>query len=262
MDTLDARAIAAVLGKSAPRAQVEVVARCASTNAELLARPLPEGRARILAAEEQIAGRGRRGRRWHSAPGTAATFSVARRLRCAPGALGGLSLAAGVAAVRALRGLGVAEVSLKWPNDLMLRGAKLGGILVETRQSNGDVLAVIGIGINCRKVPALGVRLRRRVAALDDCARRPLARNRVIGAVAREVLGALDEFERAGFGAFAGDWMALHAYEGRRLRVRLDDGRTVSGVASGLAEGGALRLRTRSGLREIASGHVVAARAA
>jgi BirA family biotin operon repressor/biotin-[acetyl-CoA-carboxylase] ligase len=261
VETLEAHAIAASLGNFAARTEVEVVARCGSTNAELLARAPQHGGARVLAAEAQTAGRGRRGRRWLSVPGCAATFSVSRRLRCAPGALTGLPLVAGVAAVRALRSLGVAEVSLKWPNDLLLCGAKVGGILVETRQTNGEALAVIGIGINCRKAPALGVRLRRRIAALDDCARRPLARDRVIGAVAREVLAALEEFERAGFDAFAGEWTALHAYEGRQLRVRLDDGRTLSGVASGLAEGGALRLRTRAGLREISAGRVVSARA-
>jgi BirA family biotin operon repressor/biotin-[acetyl-CoA-carboxylase] ligase len=262
VDNLDAHAIAAALGKAAACAEIEVVACCASTNAELLARPPRAAGVRILAAEEQRAGRGRRGRRWHSAPGAGATFSIARRLRCAPAAIAGLSLAAGVAAVRALRGLGVAEVSLKWPNDLMLRGAKLGGILVETRQAGGDVLAVIGLGVNCRREPGLGACLRRRVAAVDDGCRRRIARNAVIGTVAREVLDALQEFERAGLAAFACDWVALHAYEGRRLRVRLDDGRTVSGVASGLAEGGALRLRTRAGLRDIASGRVVTARAA
>jgi len=261
MDALDAEAIAAQLGKSAARASVEVCASCASTNAELLRRVSADGRALILAAEEQTAGRGRRGRRWLSSPGSAATFSVSRRLRCTPAALAGLSLAAGVAAVRALRGLGVIDVLLKWPNDLLLRGAKIGGILVETRQLGGEICVVIGIGINCRSMPELGGHLRRRIAALDDSAQPPLARNAVIGAVAREVLGALDEFERAGFAAFAADWTALHAYEGRRLRVRLEDGRTLSGIASGLAANGALRLRTRAGLREVATGQVVTARA-
>jgi len=261
MDALDPEAIAAQLGAHASRASVEVCARCASTNAELLQRAPTEGRALILAAEEQTAGRGRRGRRWLSRPGAAATFSVSRHLRCAPAALAGLSLAAGVAAVRALRRLGVIEALLKWPNDLLLGGAKVGGILVETRQLGGEICVVIGIGINCRSTPELGVRLRRRIAALDDSAQPALARNAVIGAVAREVLAALEEFEHAGFAAFAADWTALHAYEGRRLRLRLENGRTLSGVASGLAANGALRLRTRSGLREVATGQVVLARA-
>jgi len=246
-------------------AEVRVVQRCASTNALLLAEG-PDHPV-LLAAEEQTAGRGRRGRRWHSAPGAGATFSLARRMRCAPQALAGLSLAAGVAAARALRALGAREVALKWPNDLLAGAtepaAKLGGILIETRiGGRDDVLAVVGIGINCRPVGDLASRLGRRVVALDALAHPAPDRNAVIAAVAREVLCALEGFERDGLAAFADDWRALHAYEGRRLRVRLADGRTVSGVADGLAPGGALRLRTRGGSwRDIAAGRIVAASA-
>jgi BirA family biotin operon repressor/biotin-[acetyl-CoA-carboxylase] ligase len=246
-----------------PGLETRVVARCASTNALLLAeRPAQPV---LLAAEEQTAGRGQRGRRWHSAPGAGATFTIARRMRCAPRELAGLSLAVGVAAARALRALGARQVALKWPNDLLAggrhAGAKLGGILIETRVQGSEVLAAIGIGINCRPVAALGRRLRRRVAALDDLLPRPPARNAVITAVAREVLAALAVFEREGLRAFADEWRALHECEGRRLRVRLADGRSVSGVAAGLAPSGALRLQTRGGLRDIADGRIVSAAA-
>ncbi len=261
MDLLDARDIAARLAPAA--VSVQVLARCGSTNAELLARAFAAGSADappiLLAAEEQSAGRGRHGRRWHSAPGAGATFSILRRMRCAPRALAGLSLAAGVAAARALRALGAAEASLKWPNDLIARGAKLGGLLIETRQQGRETAAVVGIGINCRAAALPGAR--RRVAALDEFVRPPLARNAVIGAVAREVLAALEAFERSGLPAFAAEWSAMHAHEGRRIRVRLADGRSVTGIASGLGQNGALRLRTPSGLREVLSGRVISARA-
>ena len=247
-----------------PGIEIRVVERCTSTNALLLADDSPHPV--LLAAEEQTAGRGRRGRRWRAAPGAGATFSIARRMRCAPRALAGLSLAAGVATARALRSLGAQEVALKWPNDLMAggknAGAKLGGILIETRPEERGVRVVVGIGINCRPERALPARLRREVAALDELLRPAPERNAVIAAVAREVLAALEAWERAGLAAFASDWRALHAYEGRRLRVRLADGRTVSGVAAGLAPSGALRLRTRCGTREVALGRVVTARAA
>jgi BirA family biotin operon repressor/biotin-[acetyl-CoA-carboxylase] ligase len=259
MDRLHADEIAARLGLAG--VSVEVLARCGSTNTELLARAFDAERTVVLAAEEQTAGRGRRRRRWRSAPGDGATFSILRRMRCAPRALAGLSLAVGVAAVRTLRALGAAQAALKWPNDLLAGDAKLGGILVETRQQGGEIAAVIGIGINCRRAPALGARLRRRVAALDELVRPPLARNALIGAVAREVIEALAAYERGGLAAFAAEWTALHAHEGRRLRLRLADGRSVSGIAAGLARDGALRLRTRSGLREIAGARIVAARA-
>ncbi len=260
MDALDAVEIARRLG--VPGVAVRVMARCGSTNAELLARAFEGGDRQLLAAEEQTAGRGRRGRRWRSAAGAGATFSVLARFARPPAALSGLSLAVGVAAARGLRALGLSQLALKWPNDLYAAGAKLGGILVETRQQDARTAAVIGIGINCRASPGLAARLRRRIAYLDDFVHPPPARNLIIAAVAREVLAAAAAFERSGLAAFAEEWRMLHADEGRRLRVRLADGRVVSGVAAGVAASGALRLRTRAGLREVASGSVLREHAA
>lgn len=239
---------------------MRVVARCASTNEVLLAEcpahPV------LLAAEEQTAGRGQRGRSWHSAPGAGVTFSLLRRMRCAPKVLSGLSLAAGVAAARALHALGARNVALKWPNDLLAggkhAGAKLGGVLVQTRTQGNEILAVVGIGINCRPVNALAARLRRRLAALDDMLQPAAERNEVIAAVARELVAAMETFEREGLPAFAEAWRALHAHEGRRLRVSLADGRVLSGIAAGLAPGGALRLQTSGRIVDIASGRVQA----
>ena len=243
-----------------PGLETRIVERCTSTNELLLsekyARPL------LLAAEEQTAGRGRRDRRWRSAPGAGATFSILRRMRCAPQMLCGLSLAVGVAAARALHALGACEVALKWPNDLLVRDSKLGGVLIETRLHAGEIIAVVGIGINCRPMGELETRLRRKLIALDDLVQPPLSRNAVIAAVAREVLAALEAYERSGLPAFAADWLALDAHQGRRLRVRLDDGHTVSGVASGLAPNGALRLTTRTGMRDVLNGRIVSASAA
>jgi BirA family biotin operon repressor/biotin-[acetyl-CoA-carboxylase] ligase len=262
MDPLDAATIASLI--HIPGLEVRVVDRCTSTNALLLAEK--PAHPVLLAAEEQSAGRGQRGRKWRSARGAGATFSILRRMRCAPQLLSGLSLAVGVAAARALRALGAGEVALKWPNDLLAggknAGAKLGGILIETRMQGREISAVVGIGINCRPVGALGARLRRRLIALDDLLQSAAARNAVIAAVAREVLAALESYETAGLPAFADAWRALHAHEGRRLRVRLADGRTVSGIAAGIAPNGALRLRTRGGTREVASGRILSASAA
>ncbi len=232
-----------------------MVARCGSTNAALLEENAPGPL--LLAAGEQTAGRGRRGRRWRSAPGDGATFSILRRMRCAPAALSGLSLAVGVACARALRALGVGETQVKWPNDLVVRGAKLGGILIETRVGAGETIAVVGIGINCRSDPALARKLRRDIAALDQFIRPAPSRNRVIADVAREVMLALEAFEQSGLAPFAAEWAALHAHEGERLRVRLADGRTLSGLAEGIAASGALRLATAHGVREIISGRIV-----
>ena len=257
-DFLSADRIRAAL--AAPELQIEVVDACPSTNSVLLAGS--DQPPALLLAEEQTAGRGRRGRRWICGVGAGLTFSLRRRLRRPAREIKGLSLAVGVAVARALRGLGAAEAALKWPNDLLVGGAKLGGILVETRIQADAVTAVVGIGVNCRASPGLEARLRRRVAALEDFVRPLPSRNLVVTRIVAEVLRALETFDAEGLAPFRGDWEAMHAHAGQRLRVRLADGRVLAGVADGLCEDGGLRLRTRSGMRAVTSGRVVSSRAA
>jgi BirA family biotin operon repressor/biotin-[acetyl-CoA-carboxylase] ligase len=151
---------------------------------------------------------------------------------------------------------------LKWPNDLVARGAKLGGILVETRGTAGATLAVIGIGINWRATAGLDARLRRAVVALDQLVAPLPARNALVATIAATLMTALDAFEAGGLGALRAQWESLHAHAGQRIRVRLADGRVISGEAAGISGDGALRLRTRGGLRDIHSASIVTARAA
>ena len=243
MDSLDAAAIAL------PGVEVRVVERCASTNeilSEDIAGPV------LLAAEEQTAGRGRRGRRWISPRGAGITFSLAAPVRRPAREFAGLSLVAGVAVARALRALGV-PAALKWPNDLVLGEAKLGGILVETR----GPLAAIGVGLNNRRVPALERAVARPLAflELED-------RNQVIREITSSLMDVLVQFERLGLDAVRSEWQALDAHAGKRLRVRLADGSVLSGINEGLALDGALRLATHRGPREVRSGRVVSSRAA
>lgn len=260
-DPLETSAIRRALGARAGEIDVEVLAKCTSTNALLLDAPLGE-RPRLLAAKLQTAGRGRRGRRWHSPAGTGLTFSLARRMRCPLAALSGLSLAAGVAAARALRDAGAAEVALKWPNDLVARGAKLGGILVETRVQGGALRAVVGIGLNWCATPALEAKLAREIISLHALMPALPPRSAVTGRIAAELLCALQTVERDGFAALRAAWEALHAHAGEQLRVRLADGHVLSGIAAGVAADGALVLRTRHGLREVHAARAVQARAA
>jgi BirA family transcriptional regulator, biotin operon repressor / biotin---[acetyl-CoA-carboxylase] ligase len=251
MEALDVAAI------DVPGMQIRVLAQCTSTNDLLLA----EGRADVLlAAEEQTAGRGRRGRRWHSPPGAGVTFSIAKLLRRPLRELGALSLAAGVGAARALRALGASEVALKWPNDLLVGKAKLGGILVQTRGHAEGVFAVVGIGVNCRQAATLGMRLRRPVAALEDYV--SVERNGLIGALAQSMLQALALYDARGMEPLRSDWESMHAHAGSRLRVRLTDGRVITGIACGLQSDGALRLQTSAGIRALNGGHVASARPA
>jgi len=249
-----------------PGVEVRIVERCASTNSLLLSHR--SGAAVLLAAEEQTAGRGQYGRRWESAAGADVTFSLSRHVRRPARELASLSLVAGSATATALRALGVAAASVKWPNDLVVAGAKLGGILVETRAERGGTRAteadrtraVFGIGINCFHRPGLERRLRRPVAALDQFIRP--SRNAVIGCVARSLLAALERFEAEGFAGARAEWEAMDAHAGQRLRVRLANGRSISGIGGGLAADGALRLITRKGEAAVRSGRIVSARLA
>jgi BirA family biotin operon repressor/biotin-[acetyl-CoA-carboxylase] ligase len=260
-DFLDAARIAAALGERSARLDVEVVDACPSTSSALIEEMQPRS-ARLLLTEEQVAGRGRRGRRWLSCVGAGLALSLRRGFSRSARELAALPLAAGVAAVRALRSFGAADASLKWPNDLLVHGAKLGGILIETRAQGGEMVAVTGIGINCRSTPALEARLGCRVAALEEFVPALPSRNEVAARLAGELLDALEAFEAGGLATFKEAWESMHAYAGQRLRVRLADGRVLAGVADGLAEDGGLRLRTRNGVRAVRSGRVVSARVA
>ncbi|HVV77915.1 MAG TPA: biotin--[acetyl-CoA-carboxylase] ligase [Mycobacteriales bacterium] len=125
--------------------QVEVVERADSTNADLAAKAragAAEGL--VLVAEQQTAGRGRLDRRWESPPRAGLTFSVLLRPSLDAAQLSLLPLIAGLATVEAVSTVGRVEATLKWPNDVLVEGRKLGGLLVELAGG----AAVVGIGLN------------------------------------------------------------------------------------------------------------------
>ena len=259
-DCLDAAAIAAALGSHAREIAIEVVPTCSSTNTLLLERA-DRAIPCLLAADYQTQGRGRHGRRWYAARGAAICFSLRRRMRRALRELGGASLAAGVAVARALRSAGAHGIALKWPNDVLAPGgAKLGGILIETRVQEGAAIAVIGIGVNYCSKP--GAQVRRSTASLEELVQPLPPRNLLIARMARELLDVLDSFDASGLALLRGEWESLHAHAGHRIRLRLADGSVVAGIHAGVAEDGAMRLRTRDGVRALHSARVISARPA
>ena len=180
--------------------------------------------------------------------------------------LRGLSLAAGVAIARGLHDLGARGVALKWPNDLLASvgqdGAKLGGILIETRTAGTRIAAVIGVGLNYRRTHGLETRLKRKVASLDESIHPLPSRNVIAARIAAELARMLRRFGDAGFEPFRAEWEALHASQGQSMRVRVAGGRVVAGIADGVAADGALLLRTPRGVRPVHSGTVVRKRPA
>lgn len=255
---LDRGAIMAALGRHARAFALEVVDRVESTNTLLMQRA-EEGAASgtAIAAEWQTAGRGRRGRQWHALPGATLTFSLLWRFEQGAGFLAGLSLAVGVAVQRALEASGVTEARLKWPNDVVWRGRKLAGILIEM---HGDMLgpsaAVIGIGLNCRLPNVLLDRIDQPVADVVSAGGSVSDRNRLLAMLLIELDRVLRSFAAEGFASTRDEWQRRHAYQGKPVRLTLPDGSAVNGTAEGVAENGALLLATRSGRMRIHSGEV------
>jgi BirA family transcriptional regulator, biotin operon repressor / biotin---[acetyl-CoA-carboxylase] ligase len=255
---LDAGEVSAHLGLAAARFTLEILDEVDSTNTRAMQRALAGApSATVLAAELQSAGRGRRGRAWHSAVGGALTFSVIWRFAQGAGFLSGLSLAVGVALVRALDKLGVDGAALKWPNDVLWRGRKLAGILIEMQgDALGPGIAVIGIGLNVRLTdPVRGCIDQPATDLAAACGAAP-DRNRVLALLLVELGSVLEAFEREGFAPLRGEWQRRHAWHDRRVTLVLPDARRDSGVARGVSEDGALLVETRAGVRRFHSGDV------
>jgi BirA family biotin operon repressor/biotin-[acetyl-CoA-carboxylase] ligase len=248
-DFLDADRIRAAVAARPPRTPLtlEVVDQTDSTSSELMRRI---GRRDIhgvaLAAEWQTAGRGRRGRTWTAVAGGSITFSLGWRFEQGAGFLAGLSLAVGVAVSRALEAEGFTGIALKWPNDLVHRHMKFGGILIEV---NGDALGpsntVIGVGLNVRLPAAARADLAVPVTDLATVAGRKMKsidRNHVLGAILAELAAVLEQYAKEGFAPFAAEWQHRHAYQGKPVRLLLPDGAAVTGKVAGVDASGALVL--------------------
>ena len=222
LDAARMRAHACEQGRRLPD-ELEVHFLIDSTNDHLYAAPPPTpGAARVAFAELQSAGRGRRGRRWIAPFGSGLTFSISWTFAETPADLPALGLALGVAIAKVLCGLGAQSLSLKWPNDLLHDGRKLGGLLTQLRQESGGAATVVaGLGLNL----ALPDAARNAIEAVNSTDHPALAVADLAGATPQGVpsrnliasllvLGfedALRDFATVGFTGFAQEWAALDA---------------------------------------------------
>ncbi|NMT65550.1 biotin--[acetyl-CoA-carboxylase] ligase [Marinobacter orientalis] len=221
MDLLDSEQILDGLGLP-HRSAVELIVldEVDSTNAEIVRRRRESGNSRIpvCIADCQTAGRGRRGRPWQSPRGQNLYMSLGLTFRGSFAMLDGLSLVLGVAVAEALEGQGVADVGLKWPNDIFIGGSKLSGILVELQGEleEGVVQVVAGIGLNVHMTDGTGVNQSWNSLAGAFPERR-WCRNELAAAVIRSVLEAVDEFVGQGFGGFRARWQSRDIFSGKSL---------------------------------------------
>ena len=226
-----------------------------STNADALARAREGEHRRVwIVADRPTAGRGRAGRSWDSPVGNLHA-SLLLVDPCEPRRAPELGFMAGVAlasAVSDVAGQGI-ELALKWPNDVLHRGAKLAGILVEGTQTRTGFAAVLGFGVNCASHPA---DLPYRATDLATLAPDGATRDALFGALSRRVAEGLALWaEGAGFAAVRQAWLARAVPRGTALAVARPEGR-LAGRFSSIDADGRLILDTDRGLVTVEAGDV------
>ncbi len=233
---------------------VEVLESTSRTLRELAEVAEPEGT--VVVAEEQRAGRGRLGRGWAS-PRGGLWFSVLLRPPVAPSEAPKLTLMAGVAVADALRrNLGL-DARLKWPNDVLVSGKKLCGILAESRSDGKLEYVIVGIGINANfLVSALPEQLRNSAITVREVLRRPVDRMALLRAILKELDTAYAAFRAGGTAKLLARWRELSETLGRKVRVETATG-FVEGVAEDIDGLGALVVRTPDGTATVSSGDCV-----
>jgi len=210
----------------------------------------------VLSAEVQTAGRGRRGRTWLSPFARNLALSIGFASRRPVGEIGSLSLITGLAVRQALLEHGLADVELKWPNDVLLQGRKLAGILIELVRATPPVEVVIGIGVNVGGASTVAERVEQAVADVAEQIVAP-SRNALLAGIVNHLLAFGREWEAGGFEPLRQRWQAAHRYQGAAVALASPaTGEVVSGTVLGVANDGALRLLTAAGVREFNSGEV------
>ncbi|MBB4857093.1 BirA family biotin operon repressor/biotin-[acetyl-CoA-carboxylase] ligase [Novosphingobium chloroacetimidivorans] len=224
---------------------IEVIAETGSTNADLAARvaageAMAEGH--WLVADRQVAGRGRQGRAWSDGAGNF-MGSTAVHLQAGDPPPQTLSLVAGVATYAAVEALapGLPGLALKWPNDLLVRSAKLAGILLERR---GDAV-IVGVGVNLVQAPRLP---ERPTACLTDLGH-TVARDGFADMLQTCWAHALRLWRSGGWEQLRADWIARAHPFGTPLKVHGPEGEVLHGTFGGLDPDGALQLQLASGTR-------------
>ncbi len=256
--------------------QVDHVAVTGSTNADLLAPPLGQSPARpaLRWADHQDAGRGRRGRQWVDVPGQALMLSMAfersGRGTDAGAPLAAFSLVAGLTVARSLQasGLAAAPLRLKWPNDVLMAGRKVAGILVELRQHGDLQRLVVGCGINLLEPPAAALGIARdsglpaggllgpgpREATVTSLS----VRQTLVAQIAVRMAAAHHEFFKSGLSAFLPGWMACHAYQDEPIMLMDGSCLLAQGVCRGVDKTGSLLVETDAGVQAFVIGEVSA----
>ncbi len=213
----------------------------------------------VCLAEYQTAGKGRRGRHWVSPFGHNIYLSLLWRFQDGPAAIAGLSLAVGVAVVRALRRAGVADVGLKWPNDIFWRGRKLAGILIEVSgESSGPCHAVIGLGLNLYLPQSHAEAIGQAWVDLQQIMGEPglPPRNHCVALLLSEMLPVIAAYQNRGLSEYIHEWRGFDCMQDQAATLFVGE-QAFQGIVKGIDDRGLLLLADATGqLRAFASGEV------
>ncbi|MFA7242861.1 MAG: biotin--[acetyl-CoA-carboxylase] ligase [Sulfuricellaceae bacterium] len=258
IEWLDCQALSSALGERASLFDLEILDQVDSTNRALLQKSsLGARHGSCVAAELQTSGRGRRGRAWFAGIGGGVAFSVLWRFEQGAGFLSGLSLAVGVAVVRALYAAGVCGVTLKWPNDVLHGYRKLAGILIEMQGDvSGPCAVVIGIGLNLKLSGEVLHRIDQPAVDIFSITQQMPQRNRIMALLLMHLADVLTEFSRRGFSGLRAEWKKYHIYQGKPVRLLMPDGMQQQGVLLDVADDGALLLETSCGHKRFTAGEI------
>lgn len=214
------------------------------------------GEGRICVSEHQTEGRGRKGRRWVSPFGANLYFSLGLKLPLGLSALAGLSLAVGIGLTKFLNQHCHQKVSLKWPNDILVDGRKLAGILVEASgDSNDHSFLNIGIGINWDMRLSHHDEIDQPWINLKSLLRTAIDRNEILLLILLQLDQILSTYIDKGFDSFRHDWVEQSAYYGQPIIIHTHTGQ-ISGIEAGIDKSGAIKLKTKEGEKLFFSGEV------
>jgi BirA family biotin operon repressor/biotin-[acetyl-CoA-carboxylase] ligase len=221
---------------------------------DLATRGAPEGT--VVVAEAQTGGRGRLGREWDSPPGVGLYVSLVLRPMLPPLELPQITLTTAVAVVRAVRRAAPVTPGIKWPNDLLVNGKKLGGILTEMETESDRIRhVVVGLGLNVNN-PEFPPELAARATSLTLATGGSFSRVKLLQAWLEEFEALYDRFLNQGFTEILAEWKASAVTLGKMVTVRQGP-REISGQALDVAPDGALLLRTASGeIIRVTSGEI------
>ncbi|WP_299085047.1 bifunctional biotin--[acetyl-CoA-carboxylase] ligase/biotin operon repressor BirA [uncultured Paraglaciecola sp.] len=236
-------------------ADIEVLNVIGSTN-QYLKEKLPEVKnGHTCLAEAQTAGRGRHGRKWVSPYGSSLYMSMGWSFSGGYSALGGLSLAVGVALVGALHHCGIQGVQLKWPNDIYAKGKKLAGVLIEVEgQIDSLCQAIIGIGLNV-SLPSNVDEIDQPWTDLSQLITATVDRNLLASALISELHRSLTLFEESGLEPFINKWRALDIYANQGIKLIIGK-QTITGISRGIDSTGAILIETKQGIEAYHGGEI------